>query len=249
MAPSSAPQNPAQDTTMSAGMTPSGGPDAGDPAAGLLDAGHPGRALEAGAARLGAAGQRDDRPGRLGQAVGGDVQAAEDAVAVDQRVQPHALVRVDHLRLDAPGGGPALPAVQVGEPLGRGGDLQAADLVEAPGAVDVDARELLDGVAGERRHRLRGVGLEDQPGRVRGGAAGQRKRSLVDHGDAVPAAGGQLVGQVGADDPRSDDDHTRGGGHCSAPDYRWIRGLPTTVGQLSWVVLNSRAASSSQSAR
>ncbi len=94
---------------------------------------------------------------------------------------------VDDPALDAPGGGPALLAVQVGEPLRGGGDLQAADLVEAPRAVDVDALELLDGVARELGHRLGRVGLEHQPGRVRGGAAGERQRPLVDDGDAGPS--------------------------------------------------------------
>ena len=166
------------------------GPDTGNPAAGLLDAGHAGRALEAGAPGSGAAGQRDDRPGRLGQAVAGHVQPAEDALGVDERVQPDAVPGADHLGLDPPGSGPSLPAVQVREPFRRGGDLEAADLVEAPGAVDVDARELLHRVARELRHRLGGAGLEDQPRRVRGRPPGQRKGSLVDHGDAAPATGG-----------------------------------------------------------
>ena len=62
------------------------GPDTGNPAAGLLDAGHAGRAQEPGAPRFGAAGQRHDRPGCLGQAVAGHVQAPEDALGVDEGV-------------------------------------------------------------------------------------------------------------------------------------------------------------------
>ena len=82
---------------------PVGGAHAGDPAARLLDADDAGRTLEARAVRFGAPGQGDDRAAGLGQAVGRGVQAAEDALAVEQRVQPDALVGVDDPALDAPG--------------------------------------------------------------------------------------------------------------------------------------------------
>ncbi len=59
----------------------------------------------------------------------------------------------------------------LGEALGGGGHLEAADLQEAGLAVDVEGAELLDGVAGQLGHGLGRVGLEDQAGGVRRGAA------------------------------------------------------------------------------
>ena len=72
-----------------------GGAHAGDAATRLLDADHAGGALEAGSARLGAPREGDHRARGLRQAVGRRVQAAEDTVAVQQAVEPDALLRVD----------------------------------------------------------------------------------------------------------------------------------------------------------
>ena len=182
------------------------GAHAGDPAARLLDAHHAGGALEAGPPRLGAPREGDHRARGLGQAVGRRVQAAEDAVAVQQGVQPDALVRVDERGLDTPRRQPPVPAVQVDQPLGGRGDLQPADLLEAPRAVEIEAGELVDGVGRELRHRLRRAHLEHEPGCVGGRAAGQRERALVDDRHPVDATRGQLVGEVGADDAGADDD-------------------------------------------
>ena len=134
------PQMPAQQTTMSAGISPwsvttpvtrsSSAAGCPGPRAG------PASARRARVARL---DLRLDGAHRLGQAVGGHVQAAEHPVAVEQGVQLDAFVGVDQLGLDAPGGEPAVPAVQLGEPLGGGGHLEAADLEEAGLAVDVEA--------------------------------------------------------------------------------------------------------------
>ena len=128
---------------------------------------------------------------------------------VDQRMQPNAFLGLEHGALDAPRGGPALPAMQFGEALRGRGNFQTADLVEAPLAVEIDAGELLDRVSGELRHRLRRVGLKDQTRCVRCRAPGQRQRALIQHGNPVPAAGGEFIGQVGAHDAGADDDYTR----------------------------------------
>ena len=149
---------------------------AGDPPAVLGDAGDAHRPVEHRPAALGAPDQRGHRAGGLREPVGGGVQAAEDAVAVEQRVQARALLDVDDLGGHAPRGGPALLAVQVGEALRGRRDLETTDLVEAPVPVVRPAperEELLDGVAREPAHRPRGVGREDEAGGVGGRAAGQ----------------------------------------------------------------------------
>ncbi len=144
----------------------------------------------------------------LGEAVGGHQEAAEDPVAVDQRMRFDALVRRQQARLDAPGGDPAVAAVEFGEALRGGGHFEAADLEEAGLAVDVERAELLDGVAGQFRHGLGGVGLEDQARGVGRGAPGGGQWALVDHGHFGPASRGELVGECRAHDSRSDDDHS-----------------------------------------
>ena len=132
----------------------------------MLDADHLCRALEHRAAALGAAGQRHDDAGRLGESVRLHIQPAEDPVGVKQRMQLDAFLRVDDPACDTPRGGPTLPAVQFGQSrLGRG-DLQPADLVEAPLPVDLKGEELLDCVGRERSHRLRRGGLKHQAWRV-----------------------------------------------------------------------------------
>ena len=62
---------------------------------------------------------------------------------------------------------------------------------------------------GEFGHRLRRIGLEDDPGRVRGGPAGLVQRPLFDDRHVRPAAQDQLVRQRAADDPGSDDHDAR----------------------------------------
>jgi hypothetical protein len=52
--------------------------------------------------------------------------------------------------------------------------------------------------------------LEDQPGRVRGRAAGLEQRALVDDHDLTPAALGQVVGHAGAGDAGPDHDDAGG---------------------------------------
>jgi hypothetical protein len=94
------------------------------------------------------------------------VQPAEHDVAVEQRVQLHALVGAHHPGLDAPRGEPAAAAVQLGEPLRGERDLQPTDLQVAGLPVQLERAELLDGVAGQLGHGLGRVGLEHQPRRV-----------------------------------------------------------------------------------
>ena len=117
-----------------------------------------------------------------------------------RRANSHALPGLEHGALDAPRCGPSLPAMQFGEALRRRRHFQTADLVETPLAVEIHACELFDRLSGEVRHRLRGVGLKDQTRSVRRRASGQRQRALIQHGHSIPAASGELIGQVRADD-------------------------------------------------
>lgn len=138
------------------------GEDAGDLAVGPehvedFVAGEEGHAALGGPADL-----RLDGENGLGEAVRRYQEAAEDPVAVHQRVLLDAFVRGQQAGLDAPGGDPAVAAVQLGQALGSGGHFEAADLQEAGLAVDVEGAELLDGVARQFGHGLGRVGLEDQ---------------------------------------------------------------------------------------
>nr|BFE72716.1 hypothetical protein GCM10020092_060170 [Actinoplanes digitatis] len=101
-----------------------------------------------------------------------------------------------------------MPAVQLAQAFAGGRHLEAADRVEA-----AEFGELVDGVAGERGHGPRRVGLEHQARRVRAGAAGGEERALFEHGDVPAAALGELVGEGAADDPGPDDDDR----HALAP--------------------------------
>jgi hypothetical protein len=100
------------------------------------------------------------------------MQAAQDAApvgqrsAVQQRVVLFALVGVDDPALHTPGGGVAELALEVLEPCFGGGQFQPAELVEAGDPAVREGEELVDRVAGEFRHGLGRVGLEDQAGGV-----------------------------------------------------------------------------------
>jgi hypothetical protein len=185
------------------------GGDSGDLAAGVLDTDYLGRPLEHRAAGFCPPGERNDDTGGLGESVGLDVQAAEDPLLVEKRVELRTFGGVEDAAVDTPGGGPALFTVQVRESLFGGGDLESTELAEAPFAVDVKAHELLDGVSSQFSHRLGRVGLEHEARCVRRRAAGQWQRPLVEDGDLVPAPSCELVGQVRADDAGSDDHYAR----------------------------------------
>ena len=105
-------------------------------------------------------------PDRLGDAVGRDVIGPEDLRLVEKaelRLRPG---RVEEVRRHAPTLRPAELPVQVGPSGGRGGHFQTAHAIPAGLSIVLER-----GVAGhrllrERCHRLRGVGLEDDPRRV-----------------------------------------------------------------------------------
>ncbi|TKW52638.1 hypothetical protein CTA1_11786 [Colletotrichum tanaceti] len=146
-----------------------GGDDAGGPrgdprdaSVAPLDAGDRGVLEIPDAGGAGALDEQLDGGGGQGQAVGGDVQAAEDDVGAQQGVDGLALGGGEETGLDAPGGGVTALALELLEPLGGLGHLEAADLVEAP-----HRQQLPDGVLGEGAERLGARRLEHEARRVR----------------------------------------------------------------------------------
>ena len=131
-------------------------------------------------------------------------------LGVEQRMQLRAFLRVDDPALDAPRRRPALPAMQFGQSGLGGGDLEAADLVEAPLPVDVQRQELLDRVGRERRSSSStdSSGTPD-PGACEEDPPVSGSGPWSTHRDAVPPAGGEFVGQVRADDAGPDDHNAR----------------------------------------
>ncbi len=150
---------------------------------------------------------------RVGQAVGWHVIRTDDGVAIDERPQRRRLVGVDHPAGEAPRFGEVAPSVDLGQTFRRQSELQAADRVQTPPTVERQGPRLLDRIHGEFGHRLRRIGLEDDPGRVRGGPAGLVQRPLFDNRHVRPPAQDQLVRQRAADDPGSDDHDAWGPGH------------------------------------
>ena len=180
-APTRGPQMPAAQTTMSAGNSPRSvttavtrppvGPDVGD---GVARRGSGRRPRSPGAP-----GPRQrGRPWR-GRRSGRDSRRARPRGRASGQVPTH-LVGVEEAALDAPRLRQPVAPPQLEEPFGRQRDLEAADLPEAPLPVELERAELLDGVAGELGHRLRAVGLEDEPGGVGRGPAGGEQRALVE---------------------------------------------------------------------
>ena len=143
----------------------------------------------------------------LGDAVGGDVEAADDPLRVDQRHE-----RPDLLGREQRGGQPeglrtAVAPVQLLPAGGGRGHLDAADGLER-----AERAEELDRLLGEQRHRRRRVVLEDEARRVRRRASGLPQRALVEQHDVAAAELGQVVRDAGPRDAAADDDDARGGG-------------------------------------
>ena len=145
------------------------------------------------------------------------MEATEDVFLIDQRVELLAFLAGEDLAVDAPRLCVAELALQVRQAGLRGGHFQSAHLVEAALAILGEGQELFHRVLGEERHGLGGVGLEHQARCVGRGATGHIQGSLVQDGDVVPTAGDQFVGEVGANNPSSDDDNARRGCHGGSP--------------------------------
>ena len=155
-----------------------------------------------------------DRGRGTGQAIGRCVQAAQNDVSIDQRMEPHALVDIDDRGFDSLDLRPARLPVQVGQSLGRGGNLEPADSVETEVVRRVQRPELGGRVVRELRHGPRRVGLEHQSWCVRTGPTCHRRLSrgewtAVEDGHLCVSQRRQLVGQGRSDHTRTDDQKSR----------------------------------------
>jgi hypothetical protein len=151
--------------------------------------------------------QRLRRAQRLADAVVGDVQAAQDALRVDERQPPRDLLRAQQLRLQAEGEAAPVAALQLLPALPGGGDLDAAHRVVAGQPVELERRVQRDRAPRETCHRRRRVDLEHEAGGVRGRPAGLPERPLLDDDDVAPAPACQVICQTCAGDagPHHDD--------------------------------------------
>jgi hypothetical protein len=86
-----------------------------------------------------------------------------------------------------------------------GGDLHATDRVEARLAVEFQPRIAPDAVAREVGHRLRRIGLEDEPRRMRGRPARLEQRPLIQDHHVPPAEIGEMRRGAAADDAGPDE--------------------------------------------
>ena len=160
------------------------------------------------------AGQHGERPGllralphqragpqRVDHPDGREVRAAQDHRLVQVRHQLVHLTRGDQLGGDAPGLGLAAPPPQLDHPLRGAGHLDAAALRE-----HAELLVLRGAVLGQLEHHPRVLDREDEVGRVAGGAARVRHRSLVHQDEVPPAQLRQVVHEAVADDAGPDDD-------------------------------------------
>ena len=83
--------------------------------------------------------------------------------------------------------GAAVAAQKLVVALGAGGELEAADRVEARQAVVLERPEQRDGGLCQPGHRARAAELEDEARGVRRGAARLPERTLVDEHDVAAA--------------------------------------------------------------
>ncbi len=177
--------------------------------AGHVEAGRAHAADEGRAALLRPRLQRAADVRALGDAVARDVQRAGQAIAIEQRHEALRLRGRDHVAREAPRGGVGVPALELGEPLGRRRHLDRADLPPGAQLGRVELAVELARPLRERARELRAVGLEAQAGRVERGAAGVADRPLVDHHDVAHAREREVVGGRAADDARADHDDVR----------------------------------------
>ncbi len=176
----------------------------GDPITGRLDRDHLLPELEPRASLHRPPSLDLGRQHGLREPVARNQEPAQNPVPVHQRVQRRHLVRPDEPALHTPRRRPAVPTREIRQPGLGGGDLQAADLVEAP-----QTGVLLDRVAREGRHAPAGVRLEHEPRRVAARPSGGEALRLVQDRDVGEATSGELVGQRTADDPRPHEHHAR----------------------------------------
>ena len=149
-------------------------------------------------------------------AVEGVPEGAQHALRVDDGRARRDLRGADDLGLQAHVAVLGPLGLQLVQALGRVGEGQAADVVQAAGLA-ADLLQLLveaDGVALERGHVGVGVQGVEAARRVPGRARGQLV--ALDQDDVAPAELGQVIEHAAADDAAADDGHLDMGFHRCA---------------------------------
>ncbi len=140
--------------------------------------------------------------------IGGHIVAAKDGAVVQDRDVALDLFWCQQVALQAVAQRHPLLALQFLPARRRRRHLNPTHLVDALLAGVVQRLEQVHRVPGELRHHLGIVGLEDQPWRVRGRAAGFKQRPLVQHQDVMPTKLGQVIRRAAAGDPCAHDHHS-----------------------------------------
>ena len=169
------------------------------------DVEHPDLLDHDGAAHAGALGQGEGQIGRVGLAVGGQPDGADEVVDPHDRIVLQRLFGGEQFAFHVERGGAGRGAAQLRHAvLGARHGNPAAPLVACrKSGFPFEFGVELGGVLHESGEALRGPQLSDQPGRVPGGARGEL--ALFEQHDVGDAEFGEVVGDAGADHPTADD--------------------------------------------
>ena len=184
------------------------------------NAGGPGLFDDAGAAHPRALGERERQVGRVGLAVGGQPDGADQVVDPHDGIVLERLLGGQQFAFHVERRGVGRGAAQLDHPVLGAGDGDSPALL-VPGGQSGLVLEFgieLGGVLHQPGLALRCPQLADQTGGVPGGAAGQL--ALLEQHDVGEAELGQVVGDAGADHAAADDDDLGAvgqlGGHQSS---------------------------------
>jgi len=215
--PMRGPQTPAQTRTRSLAIR-SSGDDPPDPAVFHLETGDFGRPVELHARSLCALRQRLACSHGLRDPIAGHVICAKDSGGVQERELGLGFVGREQRRFHPPRHREPQPALELFPPGGGGRHLQAPDRIKAGFAVQLQLRVEPHGLLGELGHRLRGIGLKHQPGRVARRSSRRKQRALLHDDDIAPAQPSQVVSGAATDDPGAHDDQASFFLHGRCPD-------------------------------
>ena len=153
--------------------------------------------------------QREGQVGRVGLAVGGQPDGADQVVDPHHRVVLERLLGAEQFALHVERRGVCGGAAQLDHPVLGAGDRHSPALLVARGqsGLVLEFGVELRGVLHQPGRALRCPQLADQSGGVPGGATGQL--ALLDQHHVGEAELGQMVGDAGADHAASDDDGVR----------------------------------------
>ena len=175
-----------------------------------VEVGHFGVAVECGpAGGLGDLAHRGGEQAGSHHARGGNVDAADDGARVNQWEVLGDFGRRDHRRVQVLTQSDVVEALVCVEAFGRVGHFDHADAPELF-LVWIRERQLVvvgAALAAERGEEVRAGQRAQAAGRVRGGSVVDVEVALVDDDDIGDPHVGEVVGDAGADDSRSDHDH------------------------------------------